>query len=70
MEKAKQVAKIINDINGAETFLSVLGNRSDDFTIYYRDSEQCELEPECVELLIEHYRNKIKQLVDELANLK
>ena len=44
-------------------------NYDDEFTIYYRGLETCELEEEALQLLIEHYEDELAKLNKELNNL-
>lgn len=69
--KAKEAAKVMNRIEKCESFLTSLKGRSynDEFAIYYRGLETCELEEEALQLLIEHYEDELVKLNKELNNL-
>ncbi|MSS07055.1 hypothetical protein FYJ38_00180 [Clostridium sp. WB02_MRS01] len=71
IEKAKEIAKITNQINECESFLSSMRGRSyeDEFEIYYRDGKTCDLEPEALHILIAYYENKLKTLQEELNKM-
>ena len=71
VNKAKEAAKVMNRIEKCESFLTSLAGRSynDEFTIYYRGLETCELEEEALQLLIEHYEDELAKLNKELSNL-
>lgn len=71
VEKAKEITKIMNQINRCESFLSSLRGRSyeDEFDIYYRDGKTCDLEPEALHILIGYYENILKTLQVELNKM-
>ena len=71
VNKAKEVAKVMNRIEKCESFLKSLKGKSynDEFTIYYRGLETCELEEEALQLLIEHYEDELVKLKATLKNL-
>ena len=71
VNKAKAVAKVINRIEKCESFLNSLEGRSynDEFAIYYRGLETCELEEDMLQMIIEHYENELKKLNAALENL-
>ena len=71
VNKAKAVAKVINRIEKCESFLKSLKGRSynDEFTIYYRGLETCELEEAALQLLIEHYEEELAELNAALKNI-
>lgn len=71
VNKAKEAAKVMNRIEKCESFLKSLKGRSynDEFTIYYRGLETCELEEAALQLLIEHYEDESVKLNKELSNL-
>ena len=68
--KAQEVGRIINGINRCENFLSSLKRSyNDEFAIMYRGYETCELEEDVLQMIIEHYENKLKSLNEELKKL-
>ena len=71
VNKAKEAAKVMNRIEKCESFLKSLKGRSynDEFTIYYRGLETCELEEAALQLLIEHYEEELAELNAALKNL-
>ena len=71
VNKAKEVATVMNRIEKCESFLASLKNRSynDEFTIYYRGLETCELEEAALQILIEHYEDELVKLNAALKNL-
>lgn len=70
-DKADNICKLTNKIRRCEDFLGCLKGRSynDEFTIYYRGNETCELEEECLNILIEHYEEKLDELNQQLSKL-
>ena len=69
--KAQEVGRIMNGINRCENFLSSLKRSyNDEFAIMYRGYETCELEEDVLQMIIEHYENKLKSLNEELKNYK
>ena len=71
VNKAKEATKVMNRIEKCESFLKSLEGRSynDEFAIYYRGIETCELEKEALQLLVEHYEDELVKLNKELNNL-
>ena len=71
VNKAKAVAKVINRIEKCESFLNSLEGRSynDEFAIYYRGIETCELEEDALQILIEYYEGELAKLNKALNNL-
>lgn len=68
--KAQEVGRIMNGINRCENFLSSLKRSyNDEFAIMYRGYETCELEEDVLQMIIEHYENKLKTLNAELKKL-
>ena len=68
--KAQEVGRIMNGINRCENFLSSLKRSyNDEFAIMYRGYETCELEEDALQMLIEHYENKLKSFNEELKKL-
>ena len=68
--KAQEVGRIMNGINRCENFLSSLKRSyNDEFAIMYRGYETCELEEDVLQMIIEHYENKLKSLNEELKKL-
>ena len=68
--KAQEVGRIMNGINRCENFLSSLKRSyNDEFAIMYRGYETCELEEDVLQMIIEHYENKMKSLNEELKKL-
>lgn len=69
--KAQEVGRVMNGINRCEDFLKSLKDRSypDEFAIYYRGMETCELEEEVLQMIIKHYEDKLLKLNDELKKL-
>lgn len=71
LNKANEVSKLVNIINRCKEFLDSLEGRSypDEFTIYYRGLETCELEESALELLIEHYKKELAEAERKLKEL-
>ena len=71
VNKAKTVAKVINRIEKCESFLNSLEGRSynDEFAIYYRGVETCELEEDVLQMIIKHYEDELMKLNAALKNL-
>ena len=71
VNKAKEAAKVMNRIEKCESFLKSLRGRSynDEFTIYYRGFETCELEEDVLQMLIKHYEDELVKLNATLKNL-
>ena len=71
INKAKAVAKVINRIEKCESFLNSLKGRSynDEFAIYYRGVETCELEEDVLQMIIKHYEDELVKLNKSLNNL-
>ena len=71
VNKAKEAARVMNRIEKCESFLKSLKGRSynDEFTIYYRGVETCELEEDALQILIEYYEDELAKLNKELNNL-
>lgn len=74
--KAKEVTMIVNRmivnrINKCENFLESLQGRSynDEFAIYYRGIETCELEEDVLQMIIKHYEDELVKLNKSLNNL-
>lgn len=69
--KAKEVTMIVNRINKCENFLESLQGRSynDEFAIYYRGLETCELEEGALQTLIKYYEDELAKLNKELNNI-
>ena len=68
--KAQEVGRIMNGINRCENILSSLKRSyNDEFAIMYRGYETCELEEDVLQMIIEHYENKLKSLNEELKKL-
>ena len=68
--KAQEVGRIMNGINRCENFLSSLKRSyNDEFAIMYRGYETCKLEEDVLQMIIEHYENKLKSLNEELKKL-
>ena len=69
--KAKEASKIVNRIDKCERFLKSLKNRgyNDEFTIYYKGFETCELEVAALKILIKYYEDELVVLNEELKNL-
>ena len=68
--KAQEVGRIMNGINRCENFLSSLKRSyNDEFAIMYRGYETCELEEDVLQMIIDHYENKLKSLNEELKKL-
>lgn len=70
-DRADSICELTNKIRNCEGFLGSLKGRSynDEFTIYYRGNETCELEEECLNILIEHYEKKLDGLNQQLSKL-
>ena len=71
MEKAKEIAQLTRQIERSEAFLKSLDNRgyNDEFSIYYRGGETCELESEALHLLIDFYNNKKQDAEQKLESM-
>ena len=71
VSKAKEAAKVMNRIEKCESFLKSLKGRSynDEFTIYYRGFETCELEEDVLQMIIKHYEDELVKLNAILKNL-
>ena len=71
VNKAKEATNVMNRIEKCESFLKSLRGRSynDEFTIYYRGLETCELEEAALQLLIEHYEEELVELNAALKNI-
>ncbi len=70
INKAKEVTKVIKQIQKCENILNDLerGYR-DEFEIYYNGLKRCELEEEALNLIIEHYKQKLKEAQEKLESL-
>lgn len=68
---AEKVTKIMNRIRRCESFLKSLKERSypDEFTIYYRGCETCELEVDMLKMIVAHYEAELKSLNEELESI-
>ena len=71
VNKAKEAAKVMNRIEKCESFLTSLKGRSynDEFAIYYRGLETCELEEDVLQMIIKHYEDELVKLKATLKNL-
>ena len=71
INKAKETAKVMNRIEKCESFLKSLKGRSynDEFTIYYRGFETCELKETALQILIKYYEDELAKLNKALNNL-
>jgi len=71
INKANNITKIVNKINKCESFLQSLDGRSypDEFVIYYRGGETCELEETALNILINYYKEEKRKAEDELKRL-
>ena len=71
VNKAKEAAKLMNRIEKCESFLKSLKGRTynDEFAIYYRGIETCELEEEALQMIIKHYEDELVKLNAALKNL-
>ena len=71
VNKAKEAAKVMNRIEKCESFLKSLEGRSynDEFAIYYRGIETCELEEDVLQMIIKHYEDELMKLNKSLNNL-
>ena len=71
VNKAKEAAKVMNRIEKCESFLTSLKGRSynDEFAIYYRGLETCELEEGALQTLIKYYEDELAKLNKELNNI-
>ena len=68
--KAQEVGRIMNGINRCENFLSSLKRSyNDEFAIMYRGYETCELEEDVLQMIIDHYENKLKSLNEGLKKI-
>ena len=71
VNKAKEATKVMNRIEKCESFLTSLKGRSynDEFAIYYRGVETCELEEDVLQMIIKHYEDELVKLNATLKNL-
>jgi predicted transcriptional regulator len=71
INKANEITKVVNKINKCESFLKSLDGHSypDEFVIYYRGIETCELEESALNLLIEYYKQELENAKQELNRL-
>lgn len=71
VNKAKEATKVMNRIEKCESFLTSLKGRSynDEFAIYYRGFETCELEEAALQTLIKYYEDELAKLNKELNNI-
>ena len=71
VNKAKEATKVMNRIEKCESFLNSLEGRSynDEFAIYYRGVETCELEEDVLQMIIKHYEDELVKLNKALNNL-
>lgn len=71
IDKAKKVTKLTNEINKCVSVLAKLDGRSysDEFTIYYRGLETCELEESALNILIEYYKKRLLEAEQQLERL-
>ena len=71
VNKAKEAAKVMNRIEKCESFLKSQKGRSynDEFAIYYRGIEICELEEDVLQMIIKHYEDELVKLNKALNNL-
>ena len=71
VNKAKEAAKVMNRIEKCESFLTSLKGKSynDEFAIYYRGVETCELEEDVLQMIIKHYEDELVKLNATLKNL-
>lgn len=69
--KAKEATMIVNRIDKCESFLESLKGRSynDEFAIYYRGLETCELEEDVLQMIIKYYEDELVKLNAALKNL-
>ena len=70
-ENAEKISKLVNRIKRCEDFLQSLKGHSynDEFKIYYRGLETCDLEENVLEIIIKHYESEIERLQHELDKL-
>ena len=71
MKKAEEISQLIKQIERSESFLQSLYNRDyeDEFSIYYRGAETCELEPEALYSLIDFYKKKQQDAKEKLKSI-
>ena len=71
VNKAKEATKVMIRIEKCESFLTSLKGRSynDEFAIYYRGIETCELEEDVLQMIIKHYEDELMKLNKSLNNL-
>lgn len=71
INKANKITQLVNKINKCKSFLKSLEGRSypDEFTIYYRGIETCELEESALNLLIGYYKKELEDTEYELNRL-
>lgn len=70
INKANEIASIVNEISLCEEKLESLDRSyKDEFTLCYRGIEIEQLEKEDIELLINHYTNKLNKAKERLKNI-
>ena len=71
MKKAKEITQLTRQIERSEDFLQSLYNKDyeDEFSIYYRGAETCELEPEALYSLIDFYQKKQQDAKQKLESI-
>lgn len=71
IEKAKEIATITNQISRCESFLESLRGHSyeDEYVIYYRGMETCDLEPTVLRMIVVYYEDRLKSLQEKLSKM-
>lgn len=71
INKASEVGKVMNQINRCKSFLSSLDGHSypDEYVIYYRECETCELEVPALNLLVDYYKKQLSDAENKLKSL-
>lgn len=71
INKANEISQLVNKINRCKSFLRSLDGRdyNDEFIIYYRGGETCELEESALQILIDYYKKELKNTEEQLEKL-
>lgn len=71
IDKANEISRLVTTIEKCKDFLKSLDNKSypDEFEIHYRQGYTCDLEEEALQVLIDHYKKKLKEAEQKLESL-
>lgn len=71
INKANEITKLVNKTDKSIEFLKSLDGRgyNNEFTIYYRGVETCELEESALNVLIEYYKKELKEAEEKLKSI-